>query len=121
MRFIFRERNGRLGSGNPPLLEMIAGDPILSDTKLMLRFFRLLIEFRKRHSCLRPRSFEEGPRVEWRGAHIGAPDWSEESRSIAMHLHRKANADEEPHQIYVIANAFWEPLTFELPSLLGRG
>ena len=86
----------------------------------MLRFYRLLIEFRKRHSCLRPRGYEEGPRVEWHGVHIGSPDWSEQSRSIAMHLHGKVNAGEEADQIYVIANAFWEPLTFELPSLLGR-
>jgi isoamylase len=86
----------------------------------MLRFFRLLIAFRKRHSCLRPRSFEQGPKVEWHGVHIGAPDWSEQSRSIAMHLHGKVATGEEADQIYVIANAFWEPLTFELPSLLGR-
>ena len=37
-----------------------------------------------------------------------------------MHLHGKVAAGEEADQIYVIANAFWEPLTFELPSLLGR-
>lgn len=37
-----------------------------------------------------------------------------------MHLRGKGIGSEEPDQIYVIANAFWEPLTFELPSLLGR-
>jgi pullulanase/glycogen debranching enzyme len=47
----------------------------------MLRFFRLLIAFRKRHSCLRPRSFEQGPKVEWHGVHIGAPDWFYKGRS----------------------------------------
>src|ERR1700738_5329553 len=60
-------------------------------------------------------------KVEWHGARIGALDWSEQSRSIAMHLHGKVDAGEEADQIYVIANAFWEPLTFELPLLLGHG
>jgi isoamylase len=84
----------------------------------MLRFVRQLVAFRKRHSCLRPRSFERGPRVEWHGVLIGQPDWSEQSRSLAMHLHCKENAT--PDDLYIMTNAFWEPLTFELPALLDQ-
>jgi isoamylase len=73
----------------------------------MLRFVRQLVAFRKRHSCLRPRSFERGPRVEWHGVLIGQPDWSEQSRSLAMHLHCKENAT--PDDLYIMTNAFWEP------------
>ena len=84
----------------------------------MLRFFRLLIAFRKRHTSLRPRSFDHGPRVEWHGVQVSQPDWSDQSRSLAMQVHYKEDSATPPENLYVIMNAYWEPLTFELPALL---
>ena len=84
----------------------------------MLRFFRLLIAFRNRHSSLRPRSYDRGPRIDWHGVQIGQPDWSEQSRSLAMHVHYKEDGGME--NLCIIANAYWEPLGFELPALLGH-
>ena len=86
----------------------------------MFRFFRLLIEFRKRYSCFRPRSFQGGPRVEWHGIQIGRPDWSEESRSLAMHLYQRGEEQQPPQNTYLIANAHWESHVFELPRLLDQ-
>jgi isoamylase len=85
----------------------------------LVRFFQLLIAFRKRHPSLRPQSFTEGPKVEWHGVRLGKADWSRESRSLAMHLSQRHHGA-PPEDIYLIANSYWESLTFELPALLGR-
>lgn len=84
------------------------------------RFFRLLIEFRRHHPLLRSTSYgsltgEGDRRLEWNGIKLGQPDWSHESRSLAMHLSGLSELGAEDH-IYFIANSYWEPLTFELPN-----
>jgi glycogen operon protein len=48
----------------------------------------------------------------WHGVKIGQPDWSSSSHSIALSAHL-------PHEnviTYLIFNAYWEPLEFELPD-----
>ena len=50
-------------------------------------------------------------RVEWHGIRLGAPDWSDGSRSIAVGF-TSIDGDTRLHAIF---NAFWEPLWFELP------
>ena len=47
----------------------------------------------------------------WHGVRLGQPDWSEHSRSLAF----EAVLQREGLCIYLILNAFWEPLEFELP------
>ncbi len=80
----------------------------------LLRFFRLFIMFRKRHPVLRRDMFDEqdGPQtIVWHGVKCYHPDWSETSRSLAFQL----NGGETDDDIYVIVNAYWEKLKFELP------
>ena len=89
--------------------------------KGLLRFFRLLVDFRRRHPGLRRRSFLEAspegwPAIWWHGFRLNKADWSDESRSLAMHLPRSARDGD----IYVILNEHWEPHSFELPVLPGR-
>jgi len=82
----------------------------------LVRFASRLIRFRKAHPSLRRRTFfedESSPPVAWHGAKLGKPDWSPESRCLAMHL-LPANGDEP---IYLIANAHWEARAFELARL----
>lgn len=88
----------------------------------LLRFFRLLIRFRHDHAILRRGTFSDrdnpkAPRIEWHGVRLHEPDWSHESRSLAMHIHG-APENRQDH-IYLIANAHWEPHEFELPILPG--
>ncbi|HUL79819.1 MAG TPA: glycogen debranching enzyme, partial [Vicinamibacteria bacterium] len=81
----------------------------------LFRFTQRLVRFRKAHPSLRRRTFledEAQPAVAWHGVKLGKPDWSGESRTLAMHL--LAGADEG---LYLIANAHWEPRAFELPKL----
>ncbi len=82
------------------------------------RFVSRLIRFRKAHPSLRRRKFFEdanggAPAVAWHGLKLGKPDLEWTSRSLAMHL-LPANGDDD---IYLIANAHWEPHVFELPPL----
>jgi glycogen operon protein len=81
------------------------------------RFFQQLIRFRKCHAILRQRRFlsdnpAHRPALVWHGCQVGQPDWSWESRTLAMHLlGGPAEVD-----IYLVANAHWEPHVFSLPA-----
>ncbi len=95
---------------------------LLETNANLLRFFRLLIRLRRDHPVLRRGTFSpladsRAPRVEWHGVRLHAPDWSYESRSLAMHLHGRP--DDRQEHLYLIANAHWEPHEFELPVLPG--
>jgi glycogen operon protein len=82
----------------------------------LVRFTQRLVRFRKAHRSLRRRSFFEDdarPGVAWHGAKLGRPDWSHESRQLAMQV--LATPGDEA--IYLAANAHWEPAAFELPRL----
>jgi isoamylase len=88
----------------------------------LFRFFRLLIRFRRDHPLLRRGTFSplagpQAPQVEWHGVRLHEPDWSYESRTLAMHLHGQPNNRQD--HIYMIANAHWEAHEFELPVTPG--
>jgi len=89
----------------------------------LLRFFRLLIRFRAEHPILRRATFGSSgedslqPCVEWHGVALHQPDWSQNSRTLAMHLHGRPNGVYE--HIYLISNAHWEAHEFELPVAAG--
>jgi isoamylase len=47
----------------------------------------------------------------WHGVKLNQPDWSNQSHSVAF----SAELKREGLLVYFIFNAYWEPLTFELP------
>jgi glycogen operon protein len=49
----------------------------------------------------------------WHGVKPGQPDWSQHSHSIAV----SAELRKERLLFYLILNAYWEPLDFELPPV----
>ena len=49
----------------------------------------------------------------WHGVKLFAPDWGDGSLSVAL----GAELKHEGLQVHLILNAYWEPLTFELPML----
>jgi glycogen operon protein len=86
----------------------------------LVRFFRLLIEFRKRCPLLRRSQFafngEDGFHVTWHGVKRMQPDWGHESRTVAMQLtqiHSGGSRDD----LHFLANAHWEDHDFELPQI----
>jgi glycogen operon protein len=49
----------------------------------------------------------------WHGVKLYQPDWSDHSHSLAL----SAEMRREGILYYLIMNAYWEPLDFELPPL----
>jgi glycogen operon protein len=53
----------------------------------------------------------------WQGIQLGEPDWGDDSHSLALTVEAPA-----PRQLlHFIFNAYWEPLTFSLPSASPSG
>ncbi|HKD85124.1 MAG TPA: glycogen debranching protein GlgX [Terriglobales bacterium] len=89
----------------------------------LLRFFQMMIAFRKRCSLLRRESFqlngEGGFHVTWHGVKRGKPDWGNESRTIAMQL-TQLHDEHARDDLYFVANAYSGDLEFELPHIAER-
>jgi glycogen operon protein len=84
----------------------------------LFAFVRGLIDLRKRYSALRRRAFDDGGGawVRWSGLTPGQPDWSPESRALAMHLLGQGG---EP-DLLVLVNTGSTSADFELPPQEGR-
>jgi len=95
----------------------------LETNRSLFRFFRLLIAFRKSNGLLRFDSFlvkdGYGTKIQWHGCKLGQPDWGAHSRCLAMHMSGSTRQGNE-QDIFLIANAYWEARTFELPVLPGQ-
>jgi isoamylase len=52
----------------------------------------------------------------WHGVKLGAPDWSRSSHALAL----STMCPSDRLAFYLILNAYWEPLEFELPVLKGE-
>ncbi|ESA33136.1 glycogen debranching protein [Leptolyngbya sp. Heron Island J] len=85
----------------------------------LLRFVARLIHFIqareifKLEYLLEVTDMSQSPHVTWHGIHLGQPDWSKDSHSLAFTLHHP----QAHEQLYVAFNAYWQPLRFELPVL----
>jgi glycogen operon protein len=87
------------------------------------RFVKLLVKRRllrdlypEHHHISLNQLLAEGHNA-WHGVKLGQPDWSSWSHSLAF-------CTEFPREkllFYVILNAYWEPLEFELPPISARG
>ena len=86
------------------------------------RFVKELNEFRQRRDIV-----DAGPmtldqllhraRIEWHGIALNKPDFGDHSHSLAFTLRTL----QERFLLHGMLNAYWEPLTFELPPLPARG
>jgi glycogen operon protein len=82
------------------------------------RFVRLLIARRLLRDLEHERqrlsltTFLEKANKAWHGVKLYQPDWGENSHSVAL----GAELRREGPQFYLILNAYWEPLNFELPK-----
>jgi glycogen operon protein len=56
-------------------------------------------------------------RTAWHGVKLDQPDWGDWSHSIAF----GAEIEKEKLQFYMITNAFWDALEFELPTIRDPG
>jgi isoamylase len=86
------------------------------------RFVKALNEFRQRRDvvieaeALTLKELLARAHIEWHGVALNRPDWSSQSHSLAFTV-RSLGAR---FLLHVMLNAYWEPLTFELPpTVLG--
>jgi glycogen operon protein len=86
------------------------------------RFVRELIALRKRHHVLRRRTFFanepcQTPAIVWHGIWPCQPNFARDSHALAFALDgRRGDRPEVDRDIYVAMNAFWEPLSFQIPA-----
>jgi glycogen operon protein len=82
------------------------------------RFVKVLIAFRQRRdvvaagATLSLKDLLNRAAIRWHGVELDRPDWGEHSHSLAFTL-RSLHARVLLHGMF---NAYWEPLTFELPA-----
>jgi isoamylase len=85
------------------------------------RFVKGLAEFRQRRdvvenaATLTLNELLQRARIEWHGVELGRPDWGDTSHSVAFTLRSLHSR----FLFHCMMNAYWEPLTFELPSSEG--
>jgi isoamylase len=96
---------------------------LLDQHRDLHRFVKTLIAHRlqgiamRREESIEPSLSEVLRRgeIEWHGVQLGAPDWSDDSHSIACTV--RASAALFPFWLHLMCNAYWEALDFELPSV----
>ncbi len=93
----------------------------------LLRFFRLMIAFRKVHPALRSRTFLSNtdlvgsgyPDISWHGVRAWQPDWSYHSHTLAYLLcgRHVAPGPGGDDYIFIAINMHWKPHVFAMPEL----
>jgi glycogen operon protein len=87
----------------------------------LLRFTRTAIGLRHAFDPSAPSrgvslaEFLERSQVRWHGVRLDAPDWGDESRSLAVEF----SALDASVRVHCIFNAYWEAMAFELPLAEG--
>jgi glycogen operon protein len=90
----------------------------------LLRFWKLMIDFRRRHSVVQRSRYFTGqindrglPDISWHGVSLHRPGWDDpQGRALAFTL-GGFGAETDLH---VMLNSYWEALEFELPAVPGR-
>ena len=91
----------------------------VDDEHALFRFVSGLLRFRQTCELYGNRGHRFEPSdasVVWHGVQLHQPDWGDQSHSIAFELVDSENEDNTEH-LYIVLNAYWEPLDFQLPHL----
>lgn len=81
--------------------------------KKLIAFTQSLQVFKHDHPLIVTAQQILEPAIVWHGVKLGQPDWSDYSHSLAFTL----SYQQHDELLHVIFNAFYKPLTFELPPL----
>jgi len=82
----------------------------------LLQFVQKLIRFHSEYQVFHDEIFwtlPGGSEIYWHGVKLRRPDWGENSHTLAFELYNREHGE----HLYVMLNAYWEPLDFELPAL----
>jgi glycogen operon protein len=80
----------------------------------LVRFTSMMIALRKKYFALSREQFVN--RVSWHGTKVGDPDWTGQTRALALLMHA---CNGQPG-FYVMFNSHWEPQRFALPPMDGQ-
>jgi glycogen operon protein len=90
----------------------------------ILRFFKLMIAFRKRYGNLCRRGFFNGEvnerglvDISWHGCKLFSPGWHDPNSKVLAYT---LGGFEGETDIHVMLNMHWEALDFEIPQIEGR-
>lgn len=84
----------------------------------LFRFVKQLIHFTQSLHLFAEEHFlyvgehPDQPFLIWHGIKVGQPDWNSDSHTLAFTLYHP----QAKEQLYIVFNAYWEPLIFELPT-----
>ena len=84
----------------------------LKKNSAFYRFYRLMIQFRKRHPILRRTSFLTDQDIEWHGIQPCQPKWNSPDTFIAFTLKQR----DVDHVLYIAFNAQGHDVSVHLPS-----
>ncbi|MBE9171339.1 glycogen debranching protein GlgX [Pleurocapsales cyanobacterium LEGE 06147] len=97
---------------------------LLEKNAEIFRFFKLMIDFRKRYGSLCRRGFFNGEinerglaDISWHGTQLFKPGWDDPNARILAYT--LGGFDGAP-DIHVMLNMYWESLEFEMPQVEGR-
>jgi glycogen operon protein len=79
----------------------------------MLATFRQRRDVAVKGSALSLNELLRRAHIEWHGVALSQPDWSDQSHSIAFNLRSLSGR----FLFHGMLNAYWEPLSFELPRV----
>lgn len=82
----------------------------------LMRFVSKALHYRRGSVLFADGNFwgeADGAAVTWHGVELGRPDFGDASHTLAVELELPSSAE----HLYVIFNAYWEPLEFALPPL----
>ncbi len=97
---------------------------LLKKNKEIHRFFKLMMDFRKRHPLLHRHEFFEGrvnerglADISWHGTELNNAGWDDpEPRVLALTIGEPGD-DED---IHIMMNMYWDTLDFQVPEVSGR-
>jgi len=82
----------------------------------VLRFVRHFVALRHEFRVFHEKRFWSepgGPEIIWHGVQLHEPDWGEHSHSLAFELFNPSAGE----HLFVMVNAYWDALGFDLPYL----
>jgi isoamylase len=90
----------------------------------LFRFWKRMIDFRKRHPAVHRSRFFDGKTNErgladltWHGTRLGQPDWHDPGARVLAFTLAGFGGDAD---IHVMLNMYWEALEFQVPPVKGR-
>jgi glycogen operon protein len=94
---------------------------LLHENSELFRFFRLLIDLRKKHAIFRRKDFfptpcQSSPEIVWQSTTPGKEDWSPQCKTLAFQLYGNVAGKQNANDFFVLLNSHNKEIIFTLPT-----